>query len=104
MFFDGELSADTDVGGYRRGPKLKERPKKKALESGWDRGCGHTYSNVIVDGVEFEHYDRLGPGCWHRVTGTSQCFSLQSLIREAEWRAYDRGKLKGIELEDVHET
>lgn len=52
--------------------------------------CDHTYPNVVIGDREYEHYDRLGPGCWHPVDQRGPCMSWQALIREAEVQAVAR--------------
>lgn len=43
--------------------------------------CAH--GNVSTVAGEFEHYDRLGPGCWHRAGG-GRCMSWQALIEHVQ--------------------
>lgn len=45
-----------------------------------DGSC--THDNVTIGDVEYEHYDRRGPGCWHPVKGGT-CRSWQALLDRA---------------------
>lgn len=61
--------------------------------------CDHTYPDVTVGGREYEHYDRLGPGCWHPKDQRGPCLSWQGLIHEAETTAVARYRTRVDKLE-----
>jgi hypothetical protein len=55
------------------------------------KSCQH--GNVTTVAGEFEHYDRLGPGCWHPVKG-GQCRSWQALIEHVQSVAAARAEAR----------
>lgn len=59
-----------------------------ASERTEEKACSH--DTVTVAGREYEHYDRLGPGCWHPIGG-GRCRSWQALLDHAHSAGYVAG-------------